>query len=139
VGIAGKTVNRTVAQVSRYLTDESIRETAQNGVLGLIDEQTRVVIGHSLGSVVAFEALHRAHQPVAFITMGSPLGLRTIVYDRLRPQPPHVPACLTSWHNSVDKDDLIAAHLDLAPFFPPAPGLEVAPITAQSLDCRLPA
>jgi len=48
-------------------------------------------------------------------------ALRTVVYDRLRPRPSHVSPTVTRWDNLVDRDDLVAAHLDLAPYFPPPP------------------
>ena len=131
-GLAGKFVDRALSQVARYLTDDTIRSDVQDRVLSLIDESTRLVIGHSLGSVVAYEALHRTHHPVALLTLGSPLGLRTIVYDRLHPQPPHVPTAVTRWDNLVDRDDLVAAHLDLAPYFPPAADRSVRPVTHEA-------
>jgi hypothetical protein len=134
VGVAGTFVWRALTQVTRYLTDDPIRAYAQQQVLDAIGTDTRLVIGHSLGSVVAYEALHRTEHPVALLTLGSPLGLRTIVYDKLRPQPSHVPPTVNRWDNLVDRDDLIAAHLDLAPYFPPANGSTVAPVTAQPLD-----
>jgi hypothetical protein len=59
--------------------------------------------------------------------LGSPLGLQGIVYDRLRPQPPRVPSAANRWENFAAKDDLVAAELDLAPFFPAAPGAAVKP------------
>ncbi len=133
-GLAGKFVNRALSQVARYLTDETIRSGAQDRVLTLIDNDTRLVIGHSLGSVVAYEALHRTDHPTALLTLGSPLGLRTIVYDRLQPRPPHVPPAVTSWDNLVDRDDLVAAHLDLAPYFPPTTGHTVTPVTPPAVD-----
>jgi hypothetical protein len=134
IGLAGRFVQRALTQVVRYLRDDTIRSTAQDRVLGLIDADTRLVIGHSLGSVVAYEALHRSEHHLALLTLGSPLGLRTIIYDRLFPQPSHVPPTVTRWDNLVDRDDLVAAHLDLAPYFPPAPGATVVPITQASLD-----
>ncbi|MGW4770955.1 hypothetical protein ACWEO2_23310 [Nocardia sp. NPDC004278] len=133
-GMAAKFVNRSLAQVSRYLSEEAVREHAQRQVLDLIGPQTRLVIGHSLGSVVAYEALHRTQQPVALITLGSPLALQSIIYPLLRPQPPTVPAALTRWENLADRDDIVAAHLDLAPYFPPAPGRDVVPTTHPELD-----
>jgi hypothetical protein len=87
VGLAGKFVKRTLTQVTRYLRDDDIRNDAQDRVLAHIGPETRLVIAHSLGSVVAYEALHRTTHPVALVTLGSPLGLRTVIYDRLRPQP----------------------------------------------------
>jgi hypothetical protein len=121
VGMAGKFVWRALTQVTRYLTDDEIRAYAQQQVLDAIGDDTRLVIGHSLGSVVAYEALHRTHHPTALLTLGSPLALRTVVYERLRPTPSHVPPTVTRWDNLVDRDDLVAAHLDLAPYFPPSP------------------
>ncbi|MEV6554197.1 hypothetical protein AB0M22_00655 [Nocardia sp. NPDC051756] len=134
VGLAEKFVVRALSQVTRYFTDPAVREYAQQQVLAHIGPETKLVIAHSLGSVVAYEALHRVDQEVALLTMGSPLGLRTVIYDRLRPQPSTVPKSVASWHNLVDRDDLVAAHLDLVPYFPPFPGADVAPITEEPLD-----
>ncbi|WP_313675237.1 hypothetical protein [Mycolicibacterium sp.] len=133
MAVAGRFVWRALTQVSRYLTDDSIRRYAQDQVLDLIGPDTRLVIGHSLGSVVAYEALHRATeklapgQTVTLITLGSPLGLETIIYQRLQPQPPHVPAVVNRWDNFAAQDDLVAARLDIAPMFPPSDGSTVVP------------
>ena len=132
--MASKFVWRALTQVTRYLADDDIRSFAQQQVLDAIDSDTRIVIGHSLGSVVAYEALHRTSQPTALLTLGSPLGLRTVIYDKLRPRPPHVPPSVTCWDNLVDVDDLVAAHLNLAPYFPSAPGSTVTPRTTATLD-----
>ncbi|PXX69200.1 hypothetical protein DFR70_102888 [Nocardia tenerifensis] len=134
VGLAEKFVVRALSQVTRYFTDADIREYAQQQVLSHVGPDTRLIVAHSLGSVVAYEALHRVDQEVTLVTMGSPLGLRTVIYDRLRPQPSTVPKSVTSWHNLVDRDDLVAAHLDLAPYFPPYPGAAVTPVTEEPLD-----
>jgi hypothetical protein len=44
------------------------------------------------------------------------LGLRTIVTDRLRP-PPSFPPMVGRWANVADRDDVVAAELDLRPRF----------------------
>jgi hypothetical protein len=82
------------------------------------------------------EAVHRAYeqrlaadQTLTLMTLGSPLGLKSVVYERLQPQPPHVPAAVNRRENIVAKDDLVAAQLDLEPFFPPAAGSTVRPHT----------
>jgi hypothetical protein len=137
MAVASRFVWKALTQVSRYLTDDQIRGYAQDQVLRWIGPDTRLVIGHSLGSVVAYEALHRAYeaghlptdQTVTLITLGSPLGLQGVVYDRLRPQPPHVPTAVNRWENFAAKDDLVAARLDLKPYFLPAPDSTVAPET----------
>jgi len=129
----GSFVWRALTQVSRYLTDDDIRSYAQQQVLDLIEADTRLVIGHSLGSVVAYEAVHRvvmpAEQELTLVTLGSPLALQNIVYERLRPQPPRTPAAVTRWENFAAEDDLVAARLDLQPYFPPAAGRTVLPIS----------
>jgi pimeloyl-ACP methyl ester carboxylesterase len=88
-GFAERFINRALAQVTRCLTQDDIRAAALKSVTDLIGPETRVIIGHSLGSVVAFEAAHFLQQPLPLlVTLGSPLGLQNIVYQRLRPQPP---------------------------------------------------
>ena len=87
-------------------------------VFNLIGPETKVVIGHSLGSVVAYEAAHLIGQPLPLlVTLGSPLGLQTIVYQQLRPQPPSFPANVRRWVNVADRDDFIAAEPDLKALF----------------------
>jgi hypothetical protein len=134
LGLAGRFVYHALSQVSRYLTNDTIRRDAQDLVLAHIHPDTRLVIGHSLGSVIAYEALHRTARPTALLTLGSPLGLRNVIYERLRPQPPRVPPTVTRWDNLVDRDDLVASHLDLRPYFPPAAGATVVPVTPVPLD-----
>jgi hypothetical protein len=137
MAVASRFVWRALTQVTRYLSDDDIRAYAQDQVLQWIGPDTRLVIGHSLGSIVAYEAVHRAyeagHMPtdksLALITLGSPLGLQGVVYNRLRPQPPTVPPAASRWENFAAKDDLVAAQLDLRLFFPPAAGFSVSPVT----------
>jgi hypothetical protein len=118
MGFAERFVRRSLAQVTRYLTDDKIRSAALESVLKLVGPNTKVLIGHSLGSVVAYEAAHLINQPIPLlITLGSPLGLHTIVYERLRPQPPSFPARLQRWVNVADQDDFIAAEPHLEALF----------------------
>ena len=133
MAVASRFVWRALTQVSRYLTDDQIRSYAQDQVLQWIGPDTRLVIGHSLGSVVAYEALHRItdrpQHGLTLMTLGSPLGLKSVVYERSRPQPPHVPAAVTRWENLAAEDDLVATRLDLKPYFAPAPDSTVTPET----------
>jgi hypothetical protein len=118
MALAERFVNRALAQVTLYLTDETIRTRARQSVLDLIDGETVVVIGHSLGSVVAYEALHQLTNALPlFVTIGSPLGLKTIIYSKLVPQPPTYPPNLQRWVNVADRDDIIAAVPDLTNMF----------------------
>ena len=51
------------------------------------------------------------------LTIGSPLGLETIIYQRLRPQPPSFPPRVKRWVNVADREDYVAAEPDLRPMF----------------------
>jgi hypothetical protein len=109
---------RALGQVTRYLTDDQVREAAQAAVLALCGPETRVLVGHSLGSVVAYEAAHRLNRPLPLlVTLGSPLGLQTVVYQRLRPQPPSFPPPVRRWVNVADRNDVVAAEPDLRALF----------------------
>ena len=44
-------------QVRRYVVDLTVRRAVQDRIAARVGEDTRVVVGHSLGSVVAYEAL----------------------------------------------------------------------------------
>ncbi|MFF3247753.1 hypothetical protein ACFYWY_29445 [Streptomyces sp. NPDC002870] len=82
------------SEVAVYLRAEDAPErmAAREEVAARIARhQPRIVIAHSLGSVVAYEALH-AHpelQPELFLTLGSPLALPRVVFQRLIPTPQH--------------------------------------------------
>ena len=43
--------------------------------------------------------------------------------------PAHVPPTVTSWYNFAAKGDLVAARLDIGPYFPPTPSRTVTPIS----------
>ncbi|MFD5093143.1 hypothetical protein ACFWMR_21255 [Amycolatopsis thailandensis] len=124
VAFAERVVVKALKQVTLYLTDETIRKQVQDRVAEHIGPETEAIIGHSLGSVVAYEAAHLHGRPLPLLlTLGSPLGLRTVVYERTRPQPPSVPPGVASWVNLADRDDLVAAKPDLGPLFPGADGV----------------
>jgi hypothetical protein len=118
VAFAERFVRKAITQVTRYLTNDSSRETTLTTVTALLDVKTKIVIGHSLGSVIAYEAMHRLEHPLPLlVTLGSPLGLQTIVYQRLRPQSPGFPPQVQRWVNVADRNDLVAAEPDLVPMF----------------------
>lgn len=109
-------------QVGRYLRDDGIRKQAQQRFADAVAEDTRVVVGHSLGSVIAYECLCTGSYPQvrAFVSLGSPLGMPRIVFDCLRPPPvgglgkfPPV----VSWTNVADNGDLVAMVKRLRPLF----------------------
>ncbi|MET7700556.1 alpha/beta hydrolase [Streptomyces sp. NPDC005485] len=67
-----------------------------------------LVVAHSLGTVVALETLQSYEGQIPLlVTLGSPIGLRTAVRARMRPQPVAVPRPVARWLNFWDRDDLI--------------------------------
>lgn len=113
----------SLRQVRLYLSRDGIRDAAMKAVEARIKPDTRVLVGHSLGSVVGYEALcANPGWPVqALVTMGSPLGLPKLIFDRLRPPPVdgtgEWPARVSIWHNLCDRHDVVAAVKKLGPLF----------------------
>lgn len=74
----------------------------------------RVLIAHSLGSVVAYETMWANPELdiELLITLGSPLGMRNVVFERLLPTPldgrGRRPPNVRRWVNIADKDDIVA-------------------------------
>lgn len=117
--LAEQFVWRSLEQVSAYFSDQQLRHRIQQRVFDQIGDDTRIVVGHSLGSVVAYEVAAQLDKPLdLLLTLGSPLGIRTIIYDRILPQPPMFPTYVHRWINIADRNDLVAAVPDLGPLFP---------------------
>lgn len=98
-----------------YLTKKDIRQKVNEIVdLQLPRKDECIVVAHSLGSIVAYNLLMN-RQPAknvkAFITLGSPLGIKSI-YDRLPSDasPRKAPPAVGQWHNLRDKHDTVALH-----------------------------
>ncbi|MCC2317689.1 hypothetical protein [Cellulomonas chengniuliangii] len=124
-------------EVAYYLADAGIRTLVQGVVLRSVEAAVRdghtdlVVVGHSLGSVVAYDVCHSLPAGLAvrlFATTGSPLGLRVVrrrlagpgegserrpVPGVIHPWEPMAPA----WVNAYDVRDVVALVHPLAPLF----------------------
>lgn len=122
-GIALRGLILDLKQVRAYLCDPALRDAVQQRVADVVTDRTRVVVGHSLGSVVAYEALcvHPDWPVRALLTLGSPLGIRNVVFDRLRTgnggKPGDWPGGLERWTNIADEGDVVALAKDLRPLF----------------------
>ena len=113
-GLTERAMIGALKQVHLYMTDDAINAAVQACVSSVIQHDTRVVIGHSLGSVVAYEALctHPEWPVKRLVTLGSPLGWPNLVFDRLKPPPSNGigvwPSALQSWINIADMGDVVA-------------------------------
>jgi hypothetical protein len=123
VNIAQAALIGDLKQVVLYMNDRDVREKVLEIVAKKITPDTRVVIGHSLGSVVAYEALCRnPENVVSFVSLGSPLGIQNLIFHKLSPAPSAEnigawPGVVKHWTNIADKGDIVALEKKLTPFF----------------------
>jgi hypothetical protein len=114
------TLQDTDAYTSRPGRRKAVRATVAQAVR---DHGARVVVAHSLGSVVAYETLH-AHPDLELdllLTLGSPLGLPAVL-RKLDPEPTAGrgarPPGVRHWVNIADVGDLVAVPHELGGAFP---------------------
>jgi hypothetical protein len=123
VNIAQAALIADLKQVVLYMNDFDVRENVLEIVAKKITHDTRVMIGHSLGSVIAYEALCRKPENVvSHVSLGSPLGIQNLIFHKLSPPPSAEnigvwPGVVKHWTNIADKGDIVALEKKLAPFF----------------------
>jgi hypothetical protein len=111
-----------VKQVNRYLTDADFCALVHAEVAEAMAQSPRLVIGHSLGSIIAYNWLREndPDRPVALITLGSPLGFEAI---RRRVGCRNGRSCwpgqVRSWTNIAAGHDAVAMVKKLAPLYSP--------------------
>ncbi len=120
-GISAGSIERHTRDVYMYLTRSKVRLAINEIVDKLIPETSAVVVGHSLGSVVAYDVLRTApsvKKVPLFVTVGSPLGVGPISRVLL----PHTfPLNVEHWFNASDDRDVVAlnpldkAHFEIVP------------------------
>jgi pimeloyl-ACP methyl ester carboxylesterase len=113
----------SLKQVRAYLNDGAVRRRVQERVAAAVGVDSRIMIGHSLGSVIAYEALcaHPEWPVRNLVTLGSPLGIRNLIFDKLVPPPADGigvrPRGIKRWMNIADAGDVVALVKMLAPSF----------------------
>lgn len=109
-------VSAAVSELAAYFDPEfpEARLDAQDRVVAVLRRRSpRVLLAHSLGSVVAYEALS-AHPDLTvdlFVTLGSPLAMNSVVFERLLfPSPGRgaKPPGVGIWVNIADRGDPVA-------------------------------
>lgn len=124
-------VLQLVRQAWLFLHDPGKKQEILARVEAAVTADTRIVVAHSLGSLVAYEALHRnPHWQVkGLITIGSPLGISPMIFDALTPAPVAGtgawPQGIARWVNIADEGDIVALEKKLAPRFGPVEDLIV--------------
>ena len=110
------------AQASNYVSRPEIRAQVLAKILGMLpDSGSLVIVGHSLGSVIATDLLRYLPSGIrvtGMVTIGSPLGSGRFDVDALRQGLAEPPAQLQWWVNFWDTQDPIAAHRGVSSAFP---------------------
>lgn len=115
--LSAATIALTFYCVFQYVTNGTVRARIDRGVAeAFSSNRPTVVVGHSLGSVIAYTLLLREGTQCGwnvplFITLGSPLAINAI-----RERAPGIanvtnnciPECVDSWLNGLDPVDVVA-------------------------------
>ncbi|PPH34547.1 hypothetical protein C5C53_15330 [Rathayibacter sp. AY1E3] len=108
-------------QAHNYLNEPHIRAEVLNLILrSLPDTGDLLIVGHSLGSVIAADLIRRlpvAVRVIGLLTIGSPLGNGGFDVDKLRDAVREPPANLGWWVNVWNAPDPVAAHRGLSSVF----------------------
>ena len=88
-GVAQRGFIGNLKQVTAFLATSDVKQEVLRRVAGEVTPDTRVIVGHSLGSVVVYEYMARYSPPQVqlLVTLGSPLGIPNLVFERLTPAP----------------------------------------------------
>ncbi|MCX5002103.1 GPI inositol-deacylase [Streptomyces sp. NBC_00638] len=122
-GLSERLMIYSARQLRRYFTEPELRARIQDRLSWAVTGRTEVIVAHSLGSVVAYETLcaHPEWPDLTLVTLGSPLGVPRLVFDRLLPQPSagsgRWPAPVSRWTNIADRGDAVALVKELGPRF----------------------
>jgi hypothetical protein len=115
-----------------YMSSPEVRREIDQSVLKVLDgdeHEPILLVGHSLGSVIAYNIMQE--RPLlpwrGFVTVGSPLGIHAIA-NRLPHYEPRIPALKSTWKeyypaawlNAFDPRDIVALNPLLPPYWAPA-------------------
>jgi len=123
-GMSGEAIEAVMRDVYLYVNHPGVQNQVNRIVNALLTEEPTIVVGHSLGSVVAYNVLRtdtrKLHVPL-FVTVGCPLAIRA-VRDQLVPlsfpKPP-----VEAWSNAFDPRDIVALYPLDAAHFPVSPAV----------------
>lgn len=119
---AQRVVIWALKQVSAYVGNSVVRTAAKQALRDRIGADTRVVVAHSLGTLIAYETLSECPElPVTkLVTLGSPLGMPAL-RKRIKPSATGGerpwPAGLSAWTNIADSSDIVALKKKLSPIY----------------------
>lgn len=112
---AAKDANaRSMELLAQYVVDPDVRAAVHERLERHLTPDTKVVIAHSIGTVIAYQVLcARPDLAVDLITVGSPLGDPALVFPLLQPAPVDGrgvwPVGVRRWTNVAAEGDLATA------------------------------
>lgn len=115
------TIETFLRDVYLYVTNRVVAKQINAIVAEKLTDEPTVVVGHSLGTVVAYKVLLEQGARVKlrrYVTVGSPLGVQTIA-SRLGVLK-YPPADLL-WYNAYDPGDIVALNPLAEPYFKTTP------------------
>lgn len=125
-------ISRTAHELDRYFNNtdhiaDQIRFMLKERLRPLLQANDDVLlIGHSLGSVIAYDSLwelsqeSEAYGQVDLLTLGSPLGMKFIfnrLYGIAESNPKTYPKNIRYWHNVSAEGDIVALNRRLSKIF----------------------
>jgi hypothetical protein len=124
--LGDRVVQFFLEDVESYFANDRLRELAIDRVAEAVNEANDeiVLLGHSLGSVVAYDFVrNRPGGSIrGFMTLGAPLGLPTMLRRIASPQFPERAA---RWANFFESRDFVTGGVRLREHYPSADGREV--------------
>ncbi|UTD27817.1 hypothetical protein [Bradyrhizobium sp. WD16] len=107
-GISATTIEIFLRDVFLYTRRDVVRRAIDKTVAAMLTGDTAVVVGHSLGSVVAYNVIKAAPRKVPlYVTVGSPLSIRAVRQPLL---PISNPVGGRGWYNALDPHDIVALY-----------------------------
>lgn len=108
VAVSEGTIEVFLRDVFLYSRRKAVQAEINKIVAKEMTSDISVVVGHSLGSVVAYNVLRaRSAKVPLFITVGSPLAIRAI---RSSLSPLSNPAGKGGWYNAYDPTDVVSLY-----------------------------
>jgi alpha-beta hydrolase superfamily lysophospholipase len=122
-GLSKRSLEAFMRDVYLYTTNFAVKDAINAIVAKEMTQQPTIVVGHSLGSVVAYNVLksdENLNVPL-YVSLGCPLGIRTVTQQF---RPVAHPASVRAWYNAFDKRDVVALTPLDAANFPVTPPIE---------------
>jgi hypothetical protein len=123
-GMSDGTLDLFTRDVFLYIKRTGVRTEIDRIVASALSTEPVVVVSHSLGTVVSYNVLRsdpRTLKVPLYVTLGSPLGIRSI-RNELRPL--KFPGPASAWYNAFDERDVVALYPLDAKNFPVRPSIE---------------